>query len=385
MRHTIFIIITILFTCLFPVFGEYVPSTSQEQDLYNKLVVEFKKLDIQKKDVSDILATFEKPLIVSFPCDDTDLNKLVVSVIKTKLAKFDEYQHEGSIILGGTYSWQCTVTKSEGKVTIDCDNELKLNPSILVADTEKDPRIKNVENLVLLYHELLHGQLMIDAIKSSEIWKNDVCNKPPQGKIDYSYSDKNHKIINPLQTEFASKLIEKADGVMIVKEILPEDTDDGTFTKKIGSLYDYPEYTQSGIHVTLRGTNIIDPEFSSPNNDIVLSGNLANKTQTGIAWLYIFDSINEKSETVIKIPSWIKRNVGWWIDGTITNSEFMNGIEYLLQQEIIVVPETVRQQNSDKIPDWVKQNAALWYEEKIDDKTFASGIQYLISVGIILS
>ena len=391
MRYISLILAAVLLTNLIPAFGVYAPPTKQENDLYNKLLAEFQKLDVEKKDVSDVLKTFEKPLIISFPCDNNDLNQLVVNVVKTKLAKFDESQlHEGGVVLGGTYTWQCTVTTSEGKITMDCNNELRLNPNVLTQDSQRDSRIQKVENLVILYHELLHGQLMIDAIKSSEKWRDDICNKPPQDKVDYSYSDKDHKIINPLQTDFAAQLIKEYGGIMIVNEITPEETNDGVFTKKFGNLSDYPQYQRSGIHVTLRGYNLANTQFSSPNSDIILSGNLLNKTQSGIAWLYIFGSPQENQKTVEKqktqsvtIPSWIKKNAGLWADGTIDSSNFLKGIEYLIQQGIISVPETAKHNSGGKIPDWFKQDAAWWYQGKIDDKTFANAIQYLISIGII--
>jgi len=36
-----------------------------------------------------------------------------------------------------------------------------------------------------------------------------------------------------------------------------------------------------------------------------------------------------------KIPSWIKNNAGWWADGTIDDSTFLTGLEYLVQNGII--------------------------------------------------
>ena len=391
MRYSAFLVISLLLANIIPVFGDdHVSPTSQEQQLYKKLLSEFERLDIEKKNVSEILETFENPLIISFPCDYTDLNNLVVSVIKTKLTRFDETQtHEEGVITGGTYTWKCTVTTSEGKITIDCDNELKINSDYLTQDVQKDPRIKKIENQIMMYHEFLHGQLMIDAIKSSEKWRDDTCNKPPGEKIDYSYSDKTHKIINPLQQEFAAQLIEQAGGKMIVKEITVGETNNGSFAKKVGSLNDFPQFVKNGISVSLRGTNLIETKFSSQDSDIILYGNLINKTESGIAWLYIFGMQPEQSgdkqlvETKIHIPDWIKKNAGWWVDGTISSTDFLKGIEYLIQQEIISIPHTEKQHSIDKIPNWVKQNAALWYEGKIDDKTFAAGIQYLISIGII--
>ena len=391
LRYSTFLVISLLLANIIPVFGDdYVSPTSQEQQLYKKLLSEFERLDVEKKNVSEILETFENPLIISFPCDYTDLNNLVVSVIKTKLTRFDETQtHEEGVITGGTYTWKCTVTTSEGKITIDCDNELKINSDYLTQDVQKDPRIKKIENQIMMYHEFLHGQLMIDAIESSEKWRNDTCNKPPGEKIDYSYSDKTHKIINPLQQEFAAQLIEQAGGKMIVKEITVGETNNGSFAKKVGSLNDFPQFVKNGISVSLRGTNLIETKFSSQDSDIILYGNLINKTESGIAWLYIFGMQPEQSgdkqlvETKIHIPDWIKKNAGWWVDGTISSTDFLKGIEYLIQQEIISIPHTEKQHSVDKIPNWVKQNAALWSEGKIDDKTFAAGIQYLISIGII--
>lgn len=380
-----------MFANLVPAFGTYSPPTEQEQYLYKKLLEEFQKINVQKKYVADVLNTFDKPLIISFPCDGTDKNELVVNVVKTKLAKFNQTQaHGDGVVLGGTYTWQCTVTTSEGKITMDCDNELALNPDVLSQDSKRDPRIQRVEKLVILYHELLHGQLMVDAIKSSENWRNDVCNKSAEETIDYSYSDKDHKIIAPLQADFASQLVSMTGGIMLVQEIKPEGTDDGAFTKKLGNLSDYPKFKDSGIQVTLRGSNLINTKFLSPNSDIILSGNLLNKTQSGIAWIYIFDNpegekkhVEETETPAVTIPSWIKKNAGWWAEDKITASDFLKGIEYLIQQGIISVPETAKQQNTGKIPEWVKKNAAWWYEGEIDDKTFATAIQYLISIGVI--
>jgi len=36
-----------------------------------------------------------------------------------------------------------------------------------------------------------------------------------------------------------------------------------------------------------------------------------------------------------KVPSWIKNNAGWWADGTIDETTFLNGLEYLVQNGII--------------------------------------------------
>ena len=85
------------------------------------------------------------------------------------------------------------------------------------------------------------------------------------------------------------------------------------------------------------------------------------------------------------IPSWIKNNAGWWADGTIDDSSFLQGIEYLINEGIIVIPTTTTSGDSGSqgVPAWVKNNAGWWADGQIDDNSFVSGIQYLVKVGII--
>ncbi len=41
------------------------------------------------------------------------------------------------------------------------------------------------------------------------------------------------------------------------------------------------------------------------------------------------------TETEIEIPSWIKNNAGWWADGQIDDEAFVQGIQYLISNEIM--------------------------------------------------
>ena len=84
------------------------------------------------------------------------------------------------------------------------------------------------------------------------------------------------------------------------------------------------------------------------------------------------------------VPAWVKNNAGWWADGTITESEFVQGIQFLIKDHIIVIPPTViSEQHSQSIPAWVKNNAGWWADGTITDNEFVNGIQHLIQTGII--
>ena len=38
-----------------------------------------------------------------------------------------------------------------------------------------------------------------------------------------------------------------------------------------------------------------------------------------------------------KIPSWIKTTTGWWIDGQIDDDQFLNMIGNLVKEKIIII------------------------------------------------
>ena len=85
------------------------------------------------------------------------------------------------------------------------------------------------------------------------------------------------------------------------------------------------------------------------------------------------------------MPHWIKNNAKWWYQDQIQDSEFIKGIQYLIENKIMIVPsisENVNKEN--KIPSWVKNNAGWWANGTISDNDFISGIQYLVSSGIII-
>ncbi|MDH3488849.1 MAG: hypothetical protein OEL56_00215 [Nitrosopumilus sp.] len=86
-----------------------------------------------------------------------------------------------------------------------------------------------------------------------------------------------------------------------------------------------------------------------------------------------------------EVPAWVKTNAGWWADGTISESEFLSGIEFLITNDIIVVPSTAvsSESSDDGVPAWVKTNAGWWADGTITDGEFVNGIQHMIKIGLI--
>ncbi|MBT8252216.1 MAG: hypothetical protein KJO99_05230, partial [Nitrosopumilus sp.] len=85
-----------------------------------------------------------------------------------------------------------------------------------------------------------------------------------------------------------------------------------------------------------------------------------------------------------QVPEWIKNNAGWWAEGAIDDEAFVQGIQFLITNNILDIPQTASGElSTSEIPNWIKNNAGWWAEGAIDDEAFVQGIQYLISNGIL--
>lgn len=102
----------------------------------------------------------------------------------------------------------------------------------------------------------------------------------------------------------------------------------------------------------------------------------------------IIDADNPKSLEINKIqpeiPTWIKKNAGWWADGKIDDVSFLGGVELLIKENIISISEEGAKENNDdknnaRIPDWVKQTSKWWSDDLIPDGDFVKSLQFLIN------
>ena len=85
------------------------------------------------------------------------------------------------------------------------------------------------------------------------------------------------------------------------------------------------------------------------------------------------------------VPTWVKNTAGWWATDMISENEFVNAIQFLISDGIMVVShaDTDNEIKSQKVPEWVKNNAGWWADGQIPDSAFIDGIEYLIDSGII--
>ncbi len=87
----------------------------------------------------------------------------------------------------------------------------------------------------------------------------------------------------------------------------------------------------------------------------------------------------------IQIPEFFKNVASWWSDGLIEDFEFVDGIEYLINEGIIKIPNLSKNTSGveNTVPDWVRQNIGWWSNGLTSDTELVNSIQYLVEKGII--
>ena len=90
------------------------------------------------------------------------------------------------------------------------------------------------------------------------------------------------------------------------------------------------------------------------------------------------------------VPAWIKNNAGWWANDEIDDFTFAQGIGFLIKNKIIQINDLPTTSDGDiiieediVIPAWIKNNAGWWANDEISDSDFLYGIKYLVENNII--
>ena len=84
------------------------------------------------------------------------------------------------------------------------------------------------------------------------------------------------------------------------------------------------------------------------------------------------------------IPDWIKFYAQNWAIGGISDTEFMSGLNFMVQNKIIVIPNLDNNSlSTDDIPSWFRNTAHWWSSDLISQQEFINSIKYLIQEDII--
>ena len=85
------------------------------------------------------------------------------------------------------------------------------------------------------------------------------------------------------------------------------------------------------------------------------------------------------------IPDWIKTYAELWATGDISDSEFITGLDFMLEHNIIVIPNLQYSEQNfvSNIPNWIRNNADWWANDLISQQEFVNSLEYLIEEQII--
>lgn len=82
--------------------------------------------------------------------------------------------------------------------------------------------------------------------------------------------------------------------------------------------------------------------------------------------------------TIVQIPGWFEHPTRFWLDGMISDKEYVASIKSLMMQGVIQIPTAEFEEDyMQNVPVWVKQNAQKWIDQKITDDEFSIGLQWM--------
>jgi len=140
-----------------------------------------------------------------------------------------------------------------------------------------------------------------------------------------------------------------------------------------------PDGTTESFNIMPESSGVYDTEIPMP--DDLSSGLYKVKVK------YDTEEVESFSISILKemVPSWIKNNAKWWAQKQIGDSDFISGIQFMIQQKIILISGTHGEsaQGDVPVPEWVRNNAGWWADDQISEDEFVKALEFLIQNGII--
>lgn len=160
--------------------------------------------------IDDVVRSINTPIALNFPCRAGGYQQVAIS-IRTNHALRTDYQLTNQAQYAGRYWWKAHTQQQGTTRLIFFDNLLQL--SNLAFINPKDD-VQALKNMALLYHELLHGQLMIDAIKNNPNTRAQLCgtNEP-----DVSAADGLHQRVPTYEQAFIMRYAHAREDLLPIR------------------------------------------------------------------------------------------------------------------------------------------------------------------------
>lgn len=187
--------------------------------------------------------------------------------------------------------------------------------------------------------------------------------------------------------------------------------EDFDFRYDSGAWYSAAKFSDDGTTLTMRGYNSYPLETYANFEFPPISGNEKFSVTINDKPIDFIQSLDEmgqwhvayiigpQSQGVVKIsgfekglppelpkiPQWIKENAEWWSDEKLSDSEFLESIDFLFKKGVIFVAgKQLTVESEWQVPSWFKTTAGWWYEGKITDEDFLNAIENLVKREILV-
>ncbi len=257
------------------------PAPESTKQTFERVLADLQQLPLPA-DVSEVIGSLSQPINLSVRCPRGSAVETVSITITTSLQRWDGALQAQSSDRAGVYLWRGSVRTGPQEKTITFDNVLAFDPAALSeTDTSAQSPLDVLTNRTLVYHELLHGQLLIGAVQNSKVWRESVCacNGP-----DLAPSDADHSEIPELEQALATSLAERTPNLFAL-HVAPEEAQQGQFSVTLGSL-DNLLSGSSGFRAAFRtstGSNVRLGEVRAAleDGDVIVRGALRNPSEAG--------------------------------------------------------------------------------------------------------
>jgi len=144
-------------------------------------------------------------------------------------------------------------------------------------------------------------------------------------------------------------------------------------------------YEQNGISTESKTKHNVVDFFIPENISGIVNLNFKNLDGNEFATTSIPIVIHKNNNINSNlIPNWITNDIQLWSEGKINDSKFIDSINYLIKNEIMVIDNTSFDiLEIKKIPSWIQIIASWWIDGQIDDDSFFKIIEFLTQKQII--
>ena len=368
------------------------PKTLTTQDLLFETF-----LHLPEKQIFEIKTASAQEFPISVKSHNNEISNFLYDETLDKISyeipfNWNEHNHSSNISQIVSFEKDFSSIK-EGYELLITINEIKINDNFFEFDVSHPN--KNLVKINIPHEDLLVIKNQLTSLSDNDIMKLEISSgeKINLNKLNFSFDNNfignisyDSKLNSGKKIPFTFSFFDEnylpVTDLLFVYGITDSSGNEiwsnlGVGEKYLGILAPYGIYQES----------ILIPNDGEYEFKLILTGKNNNNFEkffVSTSNFQIDSQLILKDKKINFIPTWIKNNAEWWADGAIDDTAFIQGIQFLVKENILKIPTTTQGISSNsEIPTWIKNNAEWWADGAIDDTAFIQGIQFLIKEGIL--